>query len=122
MDLAPSILDLCGVKAPQPMQGQSWRPLVTGQKSAPRRDSFVYTMHAQDAAHPTVKALRTDRYKLVLNLNPPDKTELYDLKEDPQELKNLAGRQSSVLSDLQGKLMRRDEEARGPGAARCRGC
>ena len=33
---------------------------------------------------PTVKAIRTDRYKLILNLNPADKTELYDLKQDPR--------------------------------------
>ena len=106
VDLAPSILDLCDVKAPRPMQGQSWRPLVTGQKSAPRRDSFVYTMHGGDAAHPTVKALRTERYKLILNLNPADKPELYDLKNDPQELKNLAGPASrTLLSDLRGKLI-----------------
>jgi N-acetylglucosamine-6-sulfatase len=105
VDLAPSILDLCGIKAPQPMQGQSWRPLVTGQASAPRRDSFVYTMHAGDAAHPTLKALRTERHKLVLNLNPADKTELYDLHSDPQELKNLAGGNRELLADLRGKLV-----------------
>ena len=105
VDMAPSILDLCGVKAPKPMQGQSWRPLVTGQKSAPRRDSFVYTMHSGDAAHPTLKALRTEEYKLILNLNPGDKTELYDIKKDPQELKNLADGNRAVLADLRGKLV-----------------
>jgi N-acetylglucosamine-6-sulfatase len=104
VDMAPSILDLCGIKAPKPMQGQSWRGLVTG-KSAPRRDSFVYTMHAGNAAHPTLKALRTDRYKLVLNLNPGDKTELYDLKEDPKELKNIADKSRALLADLRGKLV-----------------
>ncbi len=105
VDMAPSILDLCGVKAPKPMQGQSWRPLVTGQKSAPRRDSFVYTMHGGDAAHPTLKALRTDRYKLVLNLNPKDKTELYDLQNDPREMKNLADGSRALVADLRGKLV-----------------
>jgi len=89
VDMAPSILELCGVKAPRPMQGQSWVPLVT-QKNAPRRDSFVYTLHRGDAAHPVVKALRTEHWKLILNLNPKDKGELYDLKTDPKEMKNLA--------------------------------
>jgi arylsulfatase A-like enzyme len=103
VDLAPSILDLCGIKAPRPMQGQSWRPLVTG-KSAPRRDSFVYTMHGDDAAHPTVKALRTDRYKLILNLNPQDTDELYDLRSDPLEMKNLAGENKDLVADLKRKL------------------
>ncbi len=89
MDMAPSILELCGVKAPRPMQGESWVPLVT-QKSAPRRDSFVYSLHRGDAAQPVAKALRTERYKLILNLFPRDKDELYDLQKDPLEMKNLA--------------------------------
>jgi arylsulfatase A-like enzyme len=62
-------------------------------------------MHAQDAAHPTLKALRTERYKLVLNLNPGDKTELYDLKADPRELKNIADGNRAMLADLRGKLV-----------------
>ena len=104
VDMAPSILDLCGIKAPKPMQGQSWKGLVTGSKDAKRRDSFVYTMHSGDAAHPTLKALRTEQYKFVLNLNPGDKPELYDLKNDPQELKNIAEKNRSMLADLRGKL------------------
>ncbi len=107
VDLAPSILDFCGVKAPRPVQGQSWRQLVTNPSGAPRRDSFVYTMHAGDAAHPTVKALRTDRYKLILNLNPKDKTEIYDLRNDPLEMKNLALDQGSreLATDLKRRLV-----------------
>jgi arylsulfatase A-like enzyme len=104
VDMAPSILDLCGIKAPKPMQGQSWKGLVTGSKDRKRRDSFVYTMHADDAAHPTLKALRTEQFKLVLNLNPGDKTELYDIKNDPQELKNIADKNRALLADLRGKL------------------
>lgn len=107
VDLAPSVLDLCGVKAGRPMQGQSWKPLVTGVKGAPRRDHFVYTMHGQSAAAPTVKALRTDRYKLILNLNPRDKDELYDLRSDPREMKNLAldKGNGALMADLKRKLI-----------------
>jgi N-acetylglucosamine-6-sulfatase len=107
VDFAPAVLDFCGVKPQRPMQGRSWRPLVTGKKPAePWRDSFVYTMHGQDAARPTVKALRTDRYKLILNLNPRDKDELYDLRTDPGEMKNLAldAGSTGLLADLQQRL------------------
>jgi arylsulfatase A-like enzyme len=73
------------------MQGQSWRHLVEGKGAkGPRRDSFVYSLHRGDAAHPSAKALRSERYKLIVNLNPKDKDELYDLQTDPQEMKNLA--------------------------------
>lgn len=108
VDLAPTILDFCGVKPPKPMQGRSWRPLVTGASGAyQRRDAFLYEMFGGGATpeKPTVKALRTDRYKLILNLNPPDLEELYDLDSDPQELKNLARDKGN--RDLIAQLKRR---------------
>jgi len=117
VDLAPTVLDFCGVKPQRPMQGSSWRPLVAGGKpAAPWRDSFVYTMHGQDAARPTVKALRTDRYKLILNLNPRDKDELYDLKTDPQEMKNLAldAGNAGLVGDLKQRLKARMKELEDP--------
>jgi N-acetylglucosamine-6-sulfatase len=93
VDLAPTILDFCGMPAPKQMQGRSWRPLATGSPNAGRRDCFLYSMYGAgaDPQTPTVKAIRTNRYKLILSLNPADVEELYDLKSDPQEMKNLAG-------------------------------
>jgi arylsulfatase A-like enzyme len=108
VDMAPSILDLCGFKAPLPMQGKSWRPLVTGKGAkAPLRDSFVYSLHRGDPALPAAKALRTDRYKLILNLNPHDKEELYDLKTDPQEMTNLAldNQHKEVVAEMKRTLL-----------------
>jgi arylsulfatase A-like enzyme len=107
VDLAPTILDFCGVKPQAPMQGRSWRPLVTGKAGSTRwRDVFLYEMFQarSEPATPTVKALRTDRYKLILNLNPAEFEELYDLKTDPLEMKNLALDKGN--RDLVGKLKR----------------
>jgi N-acetylglucosamine-6-sulfatase len=109
IDLAPTILDFCGVKQPGRMQGRSWRPLVTGQAGSVRwRDAFLYEMweaRAQSPETPTVKALRTDRHKLILNLDPKEFPELYDLKSDPQEMKNLA--QEKGNRELMQNLKRR---------------
>jgi N-acetylglucosamine-6-sulfatase len=108
VDLAPTILDFCGVKQPQPMQGRSWRGLVSGQGGAyRRRDVFLYEMFGAQSTpeKPTVKALRTDRHKLILNLNPADIEELYDLKADPREMKNLALDKGN--RDLVSQLKRR---------------
>ncbi len=108
VDLAPTILEFCGLRPLPSMQGRSWRGLVTG-KAAPEkwRDSFVYTIHGSHAAHPVAKAIRTERYKLILNLNPRDKDELYDLKSDPQELKNLAEEKGSreLIAQLKRQML-----------------
>ncbi len=106
VDLAPTILDFCGVKPLGTMQGRSWKPLVTGKaKQAKWRTNFVYEQfNGTDAAKPMVKALKTDRYKLILNLFPKDVDELYDLKTDPGEMKNLARDPGS--SELLQKLKR----------------
>ena len=104
IDLAPSILDLCGVKAPAAMQGRSWKPLVTGKGDPGWRKNFVYTYPCDSAEAAPLKALRADRYKLIVNLNPKDRAELYDLKNDPLEMKNLA--MDKANADLVGKLRR----------------
>ncbi len=118
LDLAPTILDFCGVPAHKAMQGRSWRPLVTGKPKAPWRDSFLYSMYggASDPKTPTVKAIRTERFKLILNLNPPDITELYDLKNDPQEMKNLAADPNyrDTVRELEQRMLRAMRELEDP--------
>jgi arylsulfatase A-like enzyme len=59
-------------------------------KTAPPRQLRLFTASRGRRATPAAKASRTERYKLILNLNPMDKEELYDLKIDPQEMQNLA--------------------------------
>lgn len=91
IDLLPSILEICGVKQVRPIQGRSWWPLVTGKQKSIRSRLLFETMgRGSNILKPAVKALRTERYKLILNTNPKDITELYDLKTDPREMKNLA--------------------------------
>ena len=119
VDLAPTILDFCGVKPPRPMQGLSWRPLVSaGAGVGRKRDVFLYEMFGARAepATPTVKALRTDRYKLILNLNPKDVEELYDLPNDPLEMKNLAAEKGNrdLIAQLKQQMLAAMRELNDP--------
>ena len=102
IDLAPTLLDLAGVKIPDEMQGASWRPLLEG-KQPPWRQSFFYEyFYERPYAIPTLLAVRTAEAKLIRYPGHDDWTELFDLKTDPYETKNLAG--DPAAKDLLAKM------------------
>jgi len=92
IDLAPTLLELAGAPAPSSMQGRSLTPLLKGQKTA-WRDSFLIEYYS-DKVFPRVlkmgyQAARTGRWKYIRYLELEGMDELYDLKTDPYEMKNL---------------------------------
>ncbi len=93
LDLAQTLLDYAGVAAPQTMQGRSWRPLLSG-KSAGWRQSWFYEYFAENQKNsrvPDITAVRTADAKLIVYSDHPAWSELFDLKSDPYETKNLFG-------------------------------
>lgn len=117
LDLAPTLLDMCGAKPLPQADGRSWRPLLAG-KTAGWRDAFFYQYNyeAQFPYTPNVRAVRTRQWKYIHYPHGdgmPDRhpAELYDLKADPLEVKNLAGvpahaAQVKELAALLERLMR----------------
>jgi arylsulfatase A-like enzyme len=89
VDFAPTLLDAAVVKIPSDMQGRSFLPLLRGQKPEGWRTSMYYRYyhpgHHNVAAH---YGIRTERYKLIY-FNKLDQWELYDLKNDPFEVRNV---------------------------------
>ena len=92
IDVAPTLLDLAGVKAPATMQGRSLKPFLVSTKPKPWRDAFLYEYFKEDwlPGIPTMFAVRTETAKYVRYPDINDLDELYDLKQDPHEMKNLA--------------------------------
>lgn len=110
-DFAPTMLDYAGVETPDYMQGRSFKSIVeTGEEPDDWREAtyYRYWMHMAHAhANPAHFGLRTKRYKLIFyygcDVNPegrpgwgtrsefqtPPAWELYDLKNDPQEMNNV---------------------------------
>lgn len=91
IDPAPTFLDLAGVGVPAAMHGRSWRPILEGMEGAAWRDSFFYCYFFERSfATPTTTAVRTQTAKLIKYPGHDDWTEVFDLKSDPYETKNLA--------------------------------
>jgi arylsulfatase A-like enzyme len=89
IDLAPTLLDFAGVDIPKEMHGHSWRPLLEGKPVAWRKAWLYEYFLERGYASPTVLAVRTDTAKLIQYPGHDDWTELFDLKADPYETKNL---------------------------------
>ena len=105
LDLAPSLLDFAGVPAPKEMQGDSWRPLLTGE-NVPWRQSWFYeyfTENQKGTRVPDITAVRTVDAKLVKYPGFPAWTELFDLKADPYEIRNLVN--EPAAASLKEKML-----------------
>ncbi|MBM3845284.1 MAG: sulfatase [Verrucomicrobia bacterium] len=114
MDIAPSILELCGASPLPAAQGRSWVKLSSGRDPGWRKAWFYeYNYEKQFPYTPNIRGLRTDDWKLVRyphgdgspDRHPP---EMYHLKSDPGERRNLAGsgRHSTVRQSLESQLAR----------------
>jgi arylsulfatase A-like enzyme len=144
VDVGPTILDLLGLGVPHTMQGESFAPLVLGRAFEHRRkDHFIIARYRYGyQSH----AVTTDNYKLVLQADPrwlpldsvvgflgelwlPEQSfnvyhfrkldpQLYDLRSDPDEQTNLAGRGLPVEQELRRELWRWIEEAYREGQGR----
>ena len=92
LDLAPTLLDLVGLTAPAHFQGQSLMGLLADPQR-PWRSDWLYEYYEYPGAEQVkpCRGVRTERYKYIHYFTEPQEFELYDLKEDPEELHNLHG-------------------------------
>ena len=107
IDIAPTFLDLAGVRRPAAMHGQSLVPVLRGARSR-FRASFLaeYFEERQFPRIPTWQAVRTERWKYITYPDRAGADELYDLSADRYELKNLAGDAAAAreLSSMRREL------------------
>ncbi len=90
LDLPSTLLDAAGVAAPATMQGESFLPLLRGER-VPWRESFLYEYFFERAypQTPTVLGVRTQSWKYMEHHGVWDHGGLYDLASDPREARNL---------------------------------
>lgn len=90
IDLAPTLLELANVPSSVPRHGRSFVPLLRDPK-APWRDAFLaeYFLEKVVPNVPPWQAVRTDGWKYIRYADSSSMDELYDLRTDPREQRNL---------------------------------
>ena len=112
-DLAPTLLELAGVKTDIAFDGQSLMKLVRGRKA-----SFASAMYITECTWMRKHGWRTPQWKLIIALEPDfhfkPEVELYNLVEDPDENRNVAGRVPNVvamlMAEMEAHIARREAE------------
>jgi arylsulfatase A-like enzyme len=91
LDFAETFLDIAGVKIPSDMQGQSMVPVLQGNTPGNWRKEHYYHYYEYPGSHMVKRhyGISTERYKLIHYYYDIDEWELYDLKTDPLEMKNV---------------------------------
>ena len=109
LDYAQTFLEMAGAKTPSDMQGTSLVPLLKGNKPNDWRKSIYYHYYEYPSYHqvPRHNGIRTERYKLI-NFYEFGEWEFYDLKTDPDELKNLYGNpeKKELIDDVRKQLLK----------------
>jgi len=108
VDIAPTLLSLCGLPVPPEMQGASLAPAVLGQaESGPSAAYFqIFGPFLAGGVERGWRGLRTDRFMYARTKDAP--WVLYDLEADPYELKNLVAvpEAGPTLAELDAELTR----------------
>ena len=106
LDVAPTLLDFAGVGIPPDMQGESMKNLLQTGTAKDWRTSLYYHYYERSFGATAHYGVRTERYKLIHFYDPGNSWELYDLRKDPYEMKNLYGDQAyaEIVKNLKVKL------------------
>jgi len=92
LDYAETMLDMAGITIPEDMQGKSMVSLLKGEKPIWRK-ALYYHYYEYPGIHAVKRHIgaRTDEYKIIHFYNDIDEWEMYDMKNDPDEMTNVYG-------------------------------
>ncbi|MFC0181704.1 Arylsulfatase A [Pseudarcicella hirudinis] len=107
VDWAPTLLNIMNTKVPESFQGRSFLPLLKGKTSGWKNESYYHYYEYPEPHHVYPHfGIRTERYTLARFYGVKNFWELYDIKNDPKNLKNLYNdpQYAKIIIDLKKKL------------------
>jgi arylsulfatase A-like enzyme len=100
LDIFPTACELVGANAPSGLDGKSFADVLRGKTNAIRDRLFLSYRDVQ-------RAVRDDRWKLI-RYPQINRTQLFDLKSDPDEMRDLAGEPAQAARVEQMMTQMRD--------------
>ncbi len=97
IDVNPTLCGLAGLPAQEGLDASDFSAVLTGDRSTHREEAA--------SALREFRLVRTADHKLVVHHT--GETELYDLKNDPEELENVAADRPDAVNALRRRLQRR---------------
>jgi arylsulfatase len=94
MDVGETICDLTGISSPPNIDARSFLPVLTGSQTGHR--DYVLTIERP------YQAMRTREWKYIDTYN--DWNELYNMQDDPQELRNRVHEEPETAKELAGTM------------------
>lgn len=101
IDIMPTLLDLYGLDRPGSVQGISFRGMLDGKKERGERSFYIESMYGKETLGWAPLAGIIDGPYKYISLPEP---ELYDLKNDPREMRNLYPSDKEISIELDKKL------------------
>lgn len=104
VDVAPTLLDFCGLPVPEEMEGMNLAPWLRGESDEPTREFVV----SQECTWQMKWSIRTHTHKFIAareeDFYHSPMRELYDLRTDPDELHNIVEEDPDTARGLEAKL------------------
>ena len=102
-DLMPTILQLMEIRTKIKFDGRSQLPLIRGERTANYSDFYI-----TECTWMRKHGWRTPEWKLIVALEPDihfkPEVELYNLVQDPLELKNVAPQEPEIVATLKKRM------------------
>ena len=104
VDVMPTLYDLVGIETDAPSDGKSRAGWLMGDYTPdfPDRDisHLDRSWGKKDTEPDTTIGLREGHYRLIHDVNKPDRDQLYDVRSDPGEFIDIAADEPSILNSL----------------------
>jgi arylsulfatase K len=101
IDIFPTLMDMAGVPQPAGLDGESLMPLLTGTRATGR--DWAHAMYTGFSCNTTMYMLRRGDWKYVAY--PGYGPQLFNLRDDPDEVKNLAAARKDMVKEMDTRLM-----------------